>query len=65
MVLDLYERFQCFKGNQLIFCAEETKVNVKVNCILVQALKLCTSRTAHRESRGIALFFHDHGIGSV
>jgi hypothetical protein len=22
---------------------------------------LCTGRTSHRESRGIALFFHDHG----
>jgi hypothetical protein len=28
---------------------------------LVQALRLCTGRTAHRESRGIALRFHDHG----
>jgi hypothetical protein len=34
------------------------KVNVK--CTLVQALRLCTSRTAHRRSRGIALLFHDH-----
>jgi hypothetical protein len=30
-------------------------------CTLVQALRLCTGRTAHRESRGIALPFHDHG----
>ena len=28
---------------------------------LVQALRLYTGRTAHRESRGIALLFHDHG----
>ena len=28
---------------------------------LVQALRLCTGRTAHRGSRGIALPFHDHG----
>ena len=35
------------------------KVNVK--CTLVQALRLCTSRTAHRGSRGIALPFLDHG----
>ena len=34
---------------------------VKVKCTLVQALRLCTSRTAHRGSRGIALLFHDHG----
>ena len=32
-------------------------------CTLVQALRLCTGRTAHRESRGIrvALLFFDHG----
>ena len=35
------------------------KGNVKVT--LVQALRLCTGRTAHRGSRGIALPFHDHG----
>jgi len=28
---------------------------------LVQALRLCTGRTAHRGSGGIALLFHDHG----
>ena len=28
---------------------------------LVQTLRLCTGRTAHRESRGIALLFHDRG----
>ena len=27
----------------------------------VQALRLCTGRTAYRWSRGIALPFHDHG----
>jgi len=27
----------------------------------VQALRLCTGRTAHRGSRGTALLFHDHG----
>jgi hypothetical protein len=32
----------------------------KVKCTLVQALRLCTDRTAHRGSRGIALLFHDH-----
>ena len=35
---------------------------VKVKCTLVQPLRLCTGRTAHRGSRGIALPFHDHGI---
>ena len=34
---------------------------VKVNCSLVQALRLCTGRTARRGSRSIALPFHDHG----
>ena len=37
--------------------------NVKVKVTLVQALKLCTGRTAHRGSRGIALRFHDHSTG--
>jgi len=37
------------------------KVKVKVKVTLVQALMLCTGRTAHRGSRGIALLFHDHG----
>jgi len=35
------------------------KVRVKVT--LVQALRLCTGRTAYRESRCIPLPFHDHG----
>jgi len=34
---------------------------VKVECTLVQALSLCTDRTAHRGSRVIALLFNDHG----
>jgi hypothetical protein len=33
----------------------------KVKCTLVQALRLCTGRTAHSGSKGIALPFHDHG----
>ena len=33
----------------------------KVKCTLVQALRLCTGRTVHRECRGIALLFHDNG----
>jgi hypothetical protein len=32
-----------------------------VNCTLVQALRLCTGRTFHRGSKCIALSFHDHG----
>jgi len=34
---------------------------IKVKVTLVQALRLCTGRTAHRGSRGIALPFLDHG----
>jgi len=33
----------------------------KVKCTPVQALRLCTGRTAHRGSRVIALLFLDHG----
>jgi hypothetical protein len=33
----------------------------KIKCTLVQALRLCTDRTAHRGNTGIALPFHDHG----
>ena len=33
----------------------------KVKCTLVQALRLCTDRTALRVSRGIVLPFIDHG----
>jgi len=36
-------------------------VKKSVKCTLVQALRLCTGRTAHRGSRGIALPFHDYG----
>jgi len=34
----------------------------KLKCPLLQALRLCTGRTAYRGSRGIALLFLDHGI---
>ena len=33
----------------------------KVKCTLVQALRLCTGRTANSGSRGIPLLFLDHG----
>ena len=35
----------------------ELKIKVKVKVTLVQALRLCTGRTARKGSRGIALFF--------
>ena len=39
----------------------------KVKCTFVQALRLCTGRTAHTVSRGIAVLFLDHDtrIGCV
>jgi len=33
----------------------------RVKCTLVEVLRLYTGHTAHRRSRGIALFFLDHG----
>ena len=39
---------------------EQFTINVNVKCTLVQALRLCTGRTAQRGSRGIALLFLDH-----
>jgi hypothetical protein len=36
-------------------------IELKVKCTLVQALRLCTGRTAHKGSRGIAVLFLDHG----
>jgi hypothetical protein len=38
-----------------------SKKMVKVTITLVQALRLCTGRTAHRGSKGISLLFQDHG----
>ena len=35
---------------------------IKVKVTLIETLRLCTGRTAHTGSRGIALPFHDHGI---
>ena len=45
-------------------CAKITRNNnsgaKELKCTLVQALRLCTGRTAHRGSRGVALLFLDH-----
>jgi hypothetical protein len=43
---------RCFAQRGLYY-----KVKVKVKCTLIQALRLCTGRTAHRGSRGTALPF--------
>ena len=49
-------------SNALILARAVNKLEkVKVKVTLVQALRLCTDRTAHRVSRGIAVHFHDHG----
>jgi len=44
---------------------DTTAVEAKVKCTLVQALRLCTGRTAHRGSRSIAVPFLDHGTRRV
>jgi len=55
----------CKKGNMPTFGFFIVKSvyyksdKVKLKCTLVQALRLCTGRTAHRGSRGIALRFRD------
>jgi len=45
-------------GRDFLFFRKMLNLCYKVT--LVQALRLCTGRTAHRGSRGIALLFHDH-----
>ena len=46
----------------MLFCDFLVRVKkVKVKSTLVQALRLCTGRKAHRGSRGIALLFLDRG----
>ena len=52
------------RGNSLLLrtyrnILQQAKGTVK--CTLVQALRLCTGRTAHRGSRLTALLFLDHG----
>jgi hypothetical protein len=49
-----------YKGNTLLRYIK-LFIEVKVKVTPVQELRLCTGRTAHRGSRGIALLFHDHG----
>jgi hypothetical protein len=51
-------------GEKVGYCypsgLKKTLFKVKVKCTLVKALRLCTGRTAHRKSRGLALLCHDH-----
>ena len=43
------------------YCEAELVKMVKSKDTLLQALRLCTDRTAHKGIRRIALPFHDHG----
>jgi len=35
----------------------DARININVKCTLVQVLRLCTGRTAHRVSRGLAILY--------
>jgi hypothetical protein len=63
-VVKLYTReggsHRCHFDHELGGLSNAT-VKKKVKVTLVQALRLCTGRTAHRGSGGIALLFHDQG----
>jgi hypothetical protein len=52
-----YQLLLCCVFGQGLFMV----IKGKVKCILVQALRLCTGRTACRGSRGIAHPFYDRG----
>jgi len=56
---NLQPRWQQYETLKL--CPTNYTHTEPVKSTLVQALRLCTGRTAHRGSRGIALLFHDHG----
>ena len=53
-------KLNLLRSLNLVIMQKPIKVK-KVKCILVQALRPWTGRTAHRGSRGIALPFLDHG----
>ena len=57
----IWPRLACFRTPLLLrnWWARHKSKNVKR--ALVQALRLCTGRTTHRGSRGVALLFLDHG----
>ena len=60
MELKFNDNIQC-QANPVHIFTTFSLVKGKGKVHLVQALRLCTGRTAHRGSRGIALPFHDHG----
>jgi hypothetical protein len=60
----LFDCFVLISGNlirSILFLPYSKQKTKTLKCTLVQALRLCTCRTARRGSRGIALTFHDHG----
>jgi len=61
MLRAMYFNFHFTISGYKTVISPKQRGKVKVKCTLVQALRLCTGRTAHRGSRGIALLFHDHG----
>ena len=62
-VLNNSNRLTLKMDTNCMSCEVGTKVifKNKLKCTLVQALRLCSGRTAHRGSRGIALLFLDYG----
>ena len=50
-----------YANHCVLVCGLNEKIVIKNKCTLLQALRLCTGRTAHRGSRSIALPFLDHG----
>jgi len=45
--------------SECVECEVDVKVKVKVKCNFLHELRLSTGRTAHWESRCVALLFHD------
>jgi len=45
----------------IVLCGSKYVAMAKLKSTLVQALRLCAGRTAHKRSRGIDLLFLDHG----
>ena len=54
-------RIKNIKRKEAFLGGSNIGIKKKVKCTLVQALRLCTGRTALRGSRGRALLFLDHG----
>jgi hypothetical protein len=59
-IISIHNKISSYIKQRFVKCFI-VKVKVRVKCTLVQALRLCTGRTAHRGSRGIALPFHNRG----